>query len=97
MQSDDYYASIKPEGVSTAFEGEMITLTCSTNLPAIFARWEIDDNLYDAAHLPPGFTTNGLNLEFILETRVNIRCFFKVISGGSICSPEAIVIPEDIR
>ena len=97
MQSDDYHALIEPEGVSTAFEGDTVTVTCSTNLPTTIARWKINDNEYDAAHLLPGFTTDGLNLEFILEERVRIRCFFKVIFGGSICSPEAIAIPQDTR
>ena len=97
MEPDGYHATIKPDGVSGAFKGDPITLMCSTNLPATIARWEIGGNSYAATHLPPGFTTDGLNLTFILEKRVKIRCFFTIITGESICSPEAFVIPHDIR
>ena len=100
MESTDYNATLQPEDIVTASEGELITLMCSTNLPALFPRWRINDNEYKVSLLPPGFTADGLNLEFTFRTRVNISCFFRVISDGSvvdICSPDTIVVPRDIR
>ena len=97
---DSCYATLQPEGIITASEGETVTFMCSTNLPALFPRWRINDNEYEVTLLPPGFTADGLNLEYIFRTRVDISCFFKVISDGSvvdICSPNTIVVPRDIR
>ena len=99
MESTGYTAALQPEDIVTASEGELITLMCSTTTH--FPRWRINDNEYKVTLLPPGFTADGLNLEYIFETsRVNISCFFRVIAGGSvvdICSPNTIVVPGDVR
>lgn len=72
----------------TAQEGDIVSFMCSTNLPATFARWEINDEKYPI-NLPSLFTTSGLNLSFSFVTDTKIRCFFSIYfreSAVDICS-----------
>ena len=89
MEVGDNYATLQPDGSITVTEGDIVNFICSTNLPATYARWEINNNKY-SGNLPPGFTTNGFNLEFSVEATVTIRCFFRIMAGD-ICSNVATV------
>ena len=85
----------------TANDGETVKLTCSTTLPATYARWEIDDQLYESNHLPPGFIANGFDIEFIFKgVIIDFRCYFKIFLEGSvinICSMVSRISPIDAR
>ena len=77
----------------TAHEGDIFFFMCSTNLPATFARWEINSEKYPISP-PSGFTTSGLNLSFSFVTNIEIRCFFSIYFRGStidICSNIATI------
>ena len=68
-------------------DGSMYKLTCNTSLEARFPRWEINDNVYQVNHLPPGFSASGFDIEFELNNGVlDFRCFFLLASGGVACS-----------
>ncbi|CAI8013383.1 hypothetical protein GBAR_LOCUS8495, partial [Geodia barretti] len=96
----EYNTRLTPES-KIADEGETVKLTCSTDLPATYSRWEIDDQVYESNHLPPGFTANGFDIEFVFGGRVvDFRCFFKIFSEGSdmnICSSLSRITPRNAR
>jgi hypothetical protein len=74
-------------------DGNMYKLTCNTRLEASFARWEINDNVYQN-RLPPGYRANGFDIEFELYDGVlDFRCFFLLASGGVACSNPHQVAP----
>ena len=99
METSEYYASLQPEGIKTASEGEVVNLMCSTNLPLTYpSQWEINGYKHEIVRLPYGFTANGLNLIFNFETRVIIRCIFRISLSGSvanICSNTTTVVLLD--
>ena len=93
----EYNTTLTSESVM-ADEGETVKLTCSTDLPATYSRWEIDDQVYESNHLPPGFTANGFDIEFVFRgNTVQFRCFLKIYSEGSdrnICSNPYRITPR---
>ena len=99
VETSEYYASLQPEGIKTASEGEVVNLMCSTNLPLTYpSQWEINGYKHEIVRLPYGFTANGLNLIFNFETRVIIRCIFRISLSGSvanICSNTTTVVLLD--
>ena len=95
----DYSVTLTPDSV-TAARGEVVTLTCNTALPATFPQWMINDDLFTVTHLPRGFTASGSNLQFTFDGDVDIRCVFRLFSGGfiiNICSNLARVVTDGPR
>ena len=97
MQSETYYAHLQPENI-IAFEGDTVTLTCSTNIAASFPRWEINDVAYEVTHFPPEYTVNGHRIEFEFVADVRFRCFFRIFLGGTvhICSNIVVVTKGNV-
>ncbi|CAI8054105.1 hypothetical protein GBAR_LOCUS29567 [Geodia barretti] len=97
VKTDHFYAELQPRGNIMTFVGNTINFICSTNLPATFSHWEINNKMYNT-YLPPGFIARGPNIEVTFQTNVIIRCFFKVSLNGSIInifSNAAIVLSLD--
>ena len=91
--------TLTPEA-TTAARGEVVTLTCNTTRPATFPQWLINDDLFTVTHLPVGFTASDFSLQFTFDGDVDIRCVFRLLSGGSIvniCSNIARVVAVGLR
>ena len=95
----DYSVTLTPES-TIATRGEVVTLTCNTTLPATYPQWIINNDLFTVTHLPRGFTASDSDLQFTFDGDVDIRCVFRLLSGGSIiniCSNIARVITTGPR
>lgn len=93
MNIEDYYVTLEPEGTTIVFDGYEVNLVCSTNLPATYARWEINGQKYSDS-VPPGFIANEFNIDFTFEETVQIRCFIRIFIDGSladVCSNTATI------
>ena len=91
--------TLTPEATIAA-RGEVITLTCNTALPATFPQWLINNDLFTVTHLPVGFAASDSDLQFTFDGDVDIRCVFRLLSGGSIiniCSNLARVVTDGPR
>ena len=98
VEIDNFYVALQPAGSMTATEGDNLHFVCSTNLPANYARWEINDVKFPD-NLPPGFSASGFTIEFSIEETVQIRCFIRVSISGSladVCSNTATVALEGV-
>jgi hypothetical protein len=100
VDSDEYHAALQP-GSTTGFDGDTITLTCSTNLPATYpSQWEINSQAYEITRLPDGFNASGLTLEFEFMAEIKFRCLFRLYLDGSvvdICSSITTITPTQPR
>ena len=95
----DYSVTLTPESTIAA-RGEVVTLTCNTSLPATYPQWIINNDLFTVTHLPRGFTASDSDLQFTIDGDVDIRCVFRLLSGGSIiniCSNPARVVTNGPR
>jgi hypothetical protein len=95
----DYSVTLTPES-TIATRGEVVTLTCNTTLPATFPQWLINNDLFTVTHLPVGFAAGDSDLQFTFDGDVDIRCVFRLLSGGSIvniCSNLARVVTDGPR
>ncbi|CAI8013387.1 hypothetical protein GBAR_LOCUS8496 [Geodia barretti] len=98
VEIDNFYVALQPAGSMTATEGDNLHFVCSTNLPANYARWEINDVKFPD-NLPPGFSASGFTIEFSIEETVQIRCFIRVSISGSladVCSNTATAALEGV-
>ena len=95
----DSSVTLTPDS-TTAAKGDVVTLTCNTTLPATFPQWLINEDLFTVTHLPVGFTASDFSLQFMFDGDVDIRCVFRLVSGGSIvniCSNIARVVTDGPR
>ncbi|CAI8018598.1 Pikachurin [Geodia barretti] len=97
---DEYNTTLLP-GNTTAFDGDTISLTCSTNLPATYpSQWEINSQAYEITRIPDGFNASGLTLEFEFMAEIKFRCLFRLYLDGSvvdICSSITTITPTQPR
>jgi hypothetical protein len=97
---DEYNTTLLPWN-TTAFDGDTISLTCSTNLPATYpSQWEINSQAYEITRLPDGFNASGLTLEFEFMAEIKFRCLFRLYLDGSvvdICSSITTITPTQPR
>ena len=68
--------------------GATVTLTCTTTTPQgpTLPQWQINGVEFTASRLPADFTVDGSSIRFTADANVDIRCFFSIISGGSVVS-----------
>ena len=95
----DYSVTLTPDSTIAA-RGEFVTLTCNATLPATFPQWMINEDLFTVTHLPRGFAASDSDLQFMFDGDVDIRCVFRLFSGGSIiniCSNIARVVTDGPR
>ena len=96
-----YSAVLHPQGTTEVFDGDIVILNCSTNLPTPSpSLWEINDELFPVTLLPPEFTANGFILEFEAVGEVKFRCVFRIFLDRAvvdICSNYNTIQVEGIR
>ena len=100
VETDAYTVDLQPSGRITHAEETLITFTCSINIPGLYPKWTIDNQVYEITYLPPGFEATQSTLSFTFEWKAEVSCFYTIFLDGKIvdvCSDVTTVIPLNAR
>ena len=92
--------NLEPSGRITHAEETRITFNCSINIPDLYPKWTINNQVYEITYLPPGFEATQSTLSFTFEWKAEVSCFYTILLHGEIvdvCSDVTTVIPLSAR
>ena len=92
--------NLEPSGRITHAEETRITFNCSVNIPGLYPKWTINNQVYEITYLPPGFEATQSTLSFTFEWIAKVSCFYTILLDGEIvdvCSDVTTVIPLNTR